>query len=178
MNTDPNAIDEAALGPYLEAHIDGFENLRGITKFDTGQSNPTYLVDKYVLRAKPPGELLKSAHQVDREFKVMAALADSAVPVPEMLHLSEDDSPIGRMFFVMEYREGRIFWDPALPELGDGGQKERGAIYGAMNKTLAALHSVDVVKAGLSEFGRPGNYFARQTDRWAKQFRASEMRMA
>ena len=179
MTADPNAIDEATLGPYLENHIVGFENLRGIKKFNTGQSNPTYLIEaasgKYVLRAKPPGELLKSAHQVDREFRVMVALANSDVPVPEMLHLSSDGQPVGRMFFIMEYREGLIFWDPALPELGNDASAERSAIYDAMNKTLAALHSVDVEKAGLSEFGRPGNYFARQTDRWAKQFRASEI---
>lgn len=170
-----------ALGPYLEANIEGFRNLNEIKKFNTGQSNPTYLLSadsgQYVLRAKPPGELLKSAHQVDREYRVMAALADSNVPVPKMLHLAGDDNPIGRMFFVMNFLDGRIFWDPALPELGEGeaANKERAAILDAMNETLAALHSVNVDDVGLSEFGRPGNYFARQTDRWAKQFRASEL---
>ena len=107
----------------------------------------------------------------------MAALANSNVPVPKMLHLAGDDNPIGRMFFVMNFLDGRIFWDPALPELGEGeaANKERAAILDAMNETLAALHSVNVNDVGLSEFGRPGNYFARQTDRWAKQFRASEL---
>ena len=170
-----------ALGPYLEANVEGFRHLKKVKKFNTGQSNPTYLLSatsgQYVLRAKPPGELLKSAHQVDREFRVMAALADSNVPVPKMLHLADGDNPIGRMFFVMDYLEGRIFWDPALPELGKGEaeNKERAAILDAMNETLAALHSVNVGDVELSEFGRPGNYFARQTDRWAKQFRASEL---
>jgi len=181
LTTDPNVINKNALGPYLAANIDGFEDLREVKKFNTGQSNPTYLLNaasgQYVLRAKPPGELLKSAHQVDREYRVMAALAKSDVPVPKMLHLAGDDNPIGRMFFVMDYLDGRIFWDPTLPELGEGdaANRQRGAILDAMNKTLAALHSVNVDEVGLSEFGRPGNYFARQTDRWAKQFRASEM---
>lgn len=181
MPIDPNAIDEAALGSYLEKAIDGFNNLREAKKFNTGQSNPTYLLKadsgQYVLRAKPLGELLKSAHQVDREYKVMKALAGSDVPVPKMLHLSGDDSPIGRMFFVMEFLDGRIFWDPALPELGEGPEanRQRGAISDAMNETLAALHSVNVEEVGLGGFGRPGNYFARQSDRWAKQYRASEM---
>ncbi len=181
MSKDPNALDEAALGVYLEKNVAGFENLLGVTKFNTGQSNPTYLLKadsgQYVLRAKPPGELLKSAHQVDREYKVMMALAASGVPVPKVLHLCDQDGPINRMFFIMEYLDGRIFWDPALPELGKGekANAERGAIYDAMNETLAALHSVNVADVGLSEFGRPGNYFARQTDRWAKQYRASEM---
>ncbi len=181
VSTDLNSLDADALGPYLKSHIEGFGNLKTVTKFGTGQSNPTYLLEsdsgKYVLRAKPPGELLKSAHQVDREFRVMAALADTGVPVPKMLHLSGEDSPIGRMFFVMQYLEGRIFWDPALPELGKGpaANAERSAISDAMNETLVALHSVDVDTVGLSDFGKPGNYFARQSDRWAKQFRASEM---
>ena len=181
MSSDPNTLDKKILSPWLEANIDDFHDLREIKKFNTGQSNPTYLLNaasgQYVLRAKPPGELLKSAHQVDREYRVMAALANSDVPVPKMLCLSDEDSPIGRMFFVMEFLEGRIFWDPALPEFGEGREAnlQRGAIMDAMSDTLAALHSVDVDTVGLSEFGKPGNYFTRQTDRWAKQFRASEM---
>jgi aminoglycoside phosphotransferase (APT) family kinase protein len=124
-----------------------------------------------VLRAKPPGPLLKSAHQVEREYRVMAALASTEVPVPRVLALAEDaESPIGRAFFVMEHLDGRIFWDPALPGLDP---TERAAVYDAMNATLAALHSVDVAAVGLSDFGRPGNYFARQTDRWMRQYRAS-----
>ncbi|TGV14628.1 phosphotransferase family protein [Mesorhizobium sp. M8A.F.Ca.ET.173.01.1.1] len=173
---EPNALDQAALAPYLEAHIPGFSGLAAIEKFKSGQSNPTYLLTaesgRYVLRAKPPGQLLKSAHQVDREFRVMKALSDTAVPVPEMLHLSAEDSPIGRMFYVMDFLDGRIFWDPALPEAR--GNDERAAIYDAMNATLAALHDVDAEAVGLGDFGRPGNYFERQLARWTSQYRASE----
>jgi len=174
--SDANALDQAALAPYLEAEIPGFSGLAAIEKFKSGQSNPTYLLraasGRYVLRAKPPGQLLKSAHQVDREFRVMKALSGTAVPVPEMLHLSAEDSPIGRMFYVMDFVDGRIFWDPALPEARDN--DERAAIYDAMNDTLAALHDVDVEAVGLSDFGRPGNYFERQLARWTSQYRASE----
>lgn len=174
--TDPNAIDEAALAPYLEKHVPGFQGLEAVEKFNAGQSNPTYLLTaasgRYVLRAKPPGQLLKSAHQVDREYRVMAALRDTAVPVPPVLHLSDEDSPIGRMFYVMAFLDGRIFWDPALPDASGTG--ERGAIYDAMNAALAALHDVDVDKVGLADFGRPGSYFERQYGRWSKQYRDSE----
>ncbi|TPM36840.1 phosphotransferase family protein [Mesorhizobium sp. B2-3-4] len=174
--SDPNALDLAALSPYLEAQIPGFCGLAAIEKFKSGQSNPTYLLTaasgRYVLRAKPPGQLLKSAHQVDREFRVMKALSATTVPVPEMLSLSAEDSPIGRMFYVMDFLDGRIFWDPALPEVR--GNDERAAIYDAMNATLAALHDVDVEAVGLSDFGRPGNYFERQLARWSSQYRASE----
>lgn len=180
---DANALNEAALIPWLEEHVAGFSGFQKLSKFGDGQSNPTYSVDaesgRYVLRAKPPGELLKSAHAVDREYRVMKALADTDVPVPNMLVLSEngDASPIGRQFFVMEHLEGRIFWDPAIPSLGEGPDSNatRSRIYDAMNKTLAALHAVDPDAVGLAEFGKPGNYFARQTDRWAKQYRASEV---
>ena len=174
--SDPNVLDQAALAPYLEANIPGFSGLAAIEKFKSGQSNPTYLMTaasgRYVLRAKPPGQLLKSAHQVDREFTVMSALAGTAVPVPRMLHLSAEDSPIGRMFYVMDFLDGRIFWDPALPEARDN--DERAAIYDAMNVTLAAMHDVDVEAVGLGDFGRPGNYFERQLARWTSQYRASE----
>jgi aminoglycoside phosphotransferase (APT) family kinase protein len=173
---DPNALDQAALAPYLEARIPGFSGLRSIEKFKSGQSNPTYLLTAasghYVLRAKPPGQLLKSAHQVDREFRVMKALSGTAVPVPGMLHLSNEDSPIGRMFYVMDFIDGRIFWDPALPAVSDN--HERAAIYDAMNATLAALYDIDIETAGLGDFGRPGNYFERQLARWSSQYRASE----
>ncbi|MBO6726889.1 MAG: phosphotransferase family protein [Rhizobiaceae bacterium] len=174
--SDPNQLDTATLAPYLEANVPGFSSLEGIDKFNTGQSNPTYLLraksGKYVLRAKPPGDLLKSAHQVDREYRVMSALADSDVPVPRMLHLSAEDSPIGRMFYVMAHVDGRIFWDPSLAEVSSN--EERTVIYDAMNETLAALHSVDISAAGLEDFGKPGSYFDRQFGRWSKQYRASQ----
>ncbi len=176
--SDPNALDASALGPWLERHVAGFSGLKSVTKFSAGQSNPTYRVDaesgSYVLRAKPPGDLLKSAHQVDREYTVLAALAGSAVPVPRVFALSGEgaESPIGRMFYVMEFLDGRIFWDPALAEVSSNA--ERAAIYDAMNRTLAALHDVNVEAAGLSEFGKPGTYFERQLSRWTKQYRASE----
>ncbi|MEX3011916.1 phosphotransferase family protein [Hoeflea sp. TYP-13] len=170
-----NDLDIAPLGAELEAAIDGFSGLREVSKFNTGQSNPTYLLTadsgQYVLRSKPPGKLLKSAHQVDREFRVMRALKGSGVPVPGMLYLSAEDSSIGRMFFVMEYLQGRIFWQPDLPECEPD---ERGMIYDAMNEALAALHGVDPEAVGLSDFGKPGNYFERQLSRWTKQYRASE----
>ncbi|MDH6233599.1 aminoglycoside phosphotransferase (APT) family kinase protein [Mesorhizobium soli] len=174
--SDPNLLDTEALAPYLEAGVPGFHGLQAIEKFCAGQSNPTYLLKaqsgRYVLRAKPSGQLLKSAHQVDREYRVMRALAGSAVPVPKVLHLSDEASPIGRMFYVMEFVEGRIFWDPALPDVTSSA--ERAAIYDAMNTTLAALHDIDVEAVGLTDFGRPGSYFERQLARWTSQYRASE----
>ncbi|MGB6119716.1 MAG: phosphotransferase [Mesorhizobium sp.] len=176
MVSDANALDADALGPYLAENIAGFGKLTEITKFNAGQSNPTYLIastgGKYVLRAKPPGELLKSAHQVDREYRVMKALASTPVPVPKMLHLAGDDSPIGRQFFVMEYLDGRIFWDPALEELASNDMRAK--VFDEMNRVLAALHDVDVNAAGLGDYGKPGNYFERQLGRWTSQYRASE----
>ncbi len=165
----------ATLDSYLSAQVAGFVGATEVSKFGTGQSNPTYLVmadsGQYVLRSKPPGNLLPSAHAVDREFRVMQALAGSAVPVPPVLHLATaDQSPSGRAFFVMDHVPGRIFWDPALPEVD---APTRSAIYDAMNATLAALHDVDVDAVGLSDFGKPGNYFARQLDRWGRQYLAS-----
>ncbi len=174
--SDPNALDAATLAPYLEKNVPGFSGLQAIEKFKAGQSNPTYMLratsGSYVLRAKPPGELLKSAHQVDREYRVMKALHGIGFPVPEVLHLSQEDSPIGRMFFVMGFVEGRIFWNPALPEARDNA--ERTAIFDAMNATLAALHDVDFAAIGLADYGRPGSYFERQLGRWTSQYRASE----
>ena len=167
--------DHDDLQRYLQEHLEDFGPLKSVEKFSDGQSNPTYLLSsgasKYVLRAKPPGKLLKSAHAVDREFRVMQALAGTNVPVPKMLHLSGDDSPMGTQFFVMEYLDGRIFWDPALPELA---LHDRAAIYDAMNATLAALHSVDPANIGLSDYGKPGNYFERQVSRWGQQYKAAE----
>ncbi|SDR47325.1 phosphotransferase [Pseudovibrio sp. Tun.PSC04-5.I4] len=168
-------LDIPALQAYLQQNMPEFGELLEIEKFSGGQSNPTYKLrtaDKtYVMRAKPPGQLLKSAHMVDREFRAMGALAKTDVPVPEVYHLSGDDSPIGTMFFIMEYIEGRIFWDPALPECSN---EERMAIYAEMNRVLAALHDVSPNAVGLFDYGKPGNYFARQTGRWISQYKASE----
>lgn len=170
-------ISVETLAPYLRREVPWLGPLRSVSKFATGQSNPTYQLQTatgtYVLRSKPPGVLLKSAHMVEREFRVMAALHETSVPVPRMIHLASDDaSPVGRAFFVMEMIEGRIFWDPAVPEVG---KAERGAIYDQMNAALAALHDVDLERAGLSDLGKPGSYFQRQTDRWSRQYVASRV---
>jgi len=166
-----HSFEQTKLETYLAQHVEGFTTLDSIEKFSDGQSNPTYkLMSRnraYVLRAKPPGKLLKSAHAVDREYRVMRALADTDVPVPRVFHLSGDDTPLGPQFMVMEMVDGRIFWDPALPEVPRG---QRGAIYDAMNETLAALHKIDAAAVGLSDFGKPGNYFERQVGRWSGQY--------
>jgi aminoglycoside phosphotransferase (APT) family kinase protein len=172
-------LDTKSLSDYLEQQIPGFQGPVTADKFAGGQSNPTFKINSadghpYVLRRKPPGELLKSAHAVDREFRVISALRNTDVPVPNTHVLCEDESVIGSMFYVMEYKEGRILWDPLLPEAADN--KERGAFYDAMNQTMAALHNVDIDAVGLTDFGRPGNYFERQLGRWSKQYRASETR--
>lgn len=163
------------LARYLENNVRGFQGPLTAEKFAGGQSNPTFLVEaasgRYVLRRKPPGELLKSAHAVDREFRVMSALRETAVPVAQAVHLCDDDSVIGSMFYLMEYIDGRVLWDPTLPEAT---LAERSQIYNEMNRVLAELHSVDVNAVGLSDYGRPGNYFARQVSRWSKQYRATE----
>lgn len=176
MPAATETLPATVLGPYLEANVSGFSGLRSIEKFADGQSNPTFKISAdsgvYVLRRQPPGKLLKSAHAVDREFRVLAALADSEVPVAKVHHLCKDRGLIGSMFYIMEYCDGRIFWDSAIPEVG---KAERSAIYGEMNCVLAALHRVDIEKAGLADFGKPGNYFERQYDRWSSQYRASEM---
>ncbi len=180
MSADNNTLDLKVLAPFLKEKINGFGELQEIEKFSGGQSNPTYKLTtntgQFVLRAKPEGELLKSAHQVDREYKVMQALQNSDVPVPKMLFLAdEQSSPIRRMFFVMEYLYGRIFWDPALSELSDEQNEQRSHIYDAMNASLAALHSIDINEVGLTDFGKPGDYFARQLSRWTQQYHASEV---
>jgi len=170
-------LDTAVLGPYLEANVAGFRGLRRVEKFTDGQSNPTFKVSaasgEYVLRRQPPGKLLKSAHAVDREYRVLAALVSTDVPVAKVYHLCEDRDLIGSMFYIMEFCDGRIFWDSAIPEVG---KTERTAIYDEMNRVLAALHQVDIEKAGLSDFGKPGSYFERQYERWSSQYRASELR--
>lgn len=173
--SDRFELDTEALSRYLEANINGFNGPLTAQKIAGGQSNPTYIVDaasgKYVLRRKPAGQLLKSAHAVDREYRVMAALANTQVPVAKVYHLCEDDSIIGSMFYLMEYIDGRVMWDPALPKETPA---TRSAIYAEMNRVLAALHSVDIEAAGLSDYGRPGNYYERQVSRWCKQYRAAE----
>ena len=175
MSSSTQTINEAAVVAYLSEHLPGFEGPLETTKFDVGQSNPTFLLTtpskKYVLRRKPPGMLLKSAHAVDREFRVQKGLADSNVPVAEMYVLCEDDDVIGSMFYVMEFKEGRLFGDPRL---GDLEKPHRRGVMDAMNKVLADLHMVDIDAVGLSDYGPPGNYFERQIGRWSKQYRAAE----
>ena len=175
MNTEIDQLPEAQLSDYLAGHIDGFGKLLKAEKFEGGQSNPTFLLEtdtgKYVLRRKPPGELLPSAHAVDREYRVMSALADTPVPVPRMRHLCEDDDVIGSMFYVMDYVDGTVYWDASLEGISP---EVRGQMYDQMNEVLVHLHQVDVAAAGLDTFGKPGNYFERQLNRWSKQYRASE----
>ena len=170
-------LDAEILLPYLEAHVEGFRGPLAIEKFAGGQSNPTFKLTAgsgvYVLRRQPPGKLLKSAHAVDREFRVISALADTPIPVARAYHLCEDRDVIGSMFYVMEFCDGRIFWDASIPEVD---KSERAAIYDEMTDVLADLHAVDIDAAGLADFGKPGNYFQRQFDRWAGQYRASETR--
>ena len=175
MASDVTDIDTAALDSYFRAHVAGYHGPLSAQKFATGQSNPTFFVEaasgKYVLRRKPPGALLKSAHAIEREYTVMQALAPTAVPVPRMLALCEDASVVGTPFYVMAHVDGRIFWDPAVPEVA---RVDRAAIYDEMNRVLAALHGVDPQAVGLDTFGRPGNYFTRQITRWGDQYRASQ----
>jgi aminoglycoside phosphotransferase (APT) family kinase protein len=171
-----HAFDLAALQAHLEARLPGFAGPLAIEQFKGGQSNPTYKLvtpgRSYVMRSKPGpvSRLLPSAHAIEREFRVMSALADTAVPVARMLLLTEDESVIGRAFYVMEFVEGRVLWDQALPGMTPAG---RGAVYDEMNRVIAALHSVDVRAAGLADYGRPGSYFERQIGRWSKQYVAS-----
>jgi aminoglycoside phosphotransferase (APT) family kinase protein len=175
MSPESAQLDTDRLGPYLAEHVPGFGRFESADKFAGGQSNPTFLIrstgGRFVLRRKPSGTLLKSAHAVEREYRVMAALAATDVPVPRVMHLCEDESVIGSMFFIMEFIDGRIFWDGRLP---DAAPDERWRIYDSMNAALAALHSVDPAGVGLGDFGRPGSYFERQTARWSGQYRASE----
>jgi aminoglycoside phosphotransferase (APT) family kinase protein len=175
--TDAHRFDEARLGEYLVGH--GFDDFRGevsVLQYQGGQSNPTYRIDttgaSYVLRKKPPGQLLRSAHLVEREYRVMKALGSTDVPVPEMLHLCRDDEIIGQTFFLMEHVEGRVPTAPGLPEVTD--PEERAAIYDAMNDTMARLHSVDYESIGLSDYGKPTDYVARQISMWTGQYEAAK----
>jgi len=169
-----SAFDEAVLEKFLTALIPGFRGPMKVQQFEGGQSNPTFLLEtdsaKYVLRRKPPGVLLKSAHAVDREYRITRALFDAGLPVPEPLVLCEDDDVIGTMFYVMRHVPGRAFWDPRMPGLPPA---ERSAIYDSANETLARLHMVDYKAIGLGDYGRPGNYFQRQISRWSRQYEAS-----
>ena len=175
MTTDTQTLDTTAIESYLSDKLPGFAGPVEAVKFQTGQSNPTFLLKtpakSYVLRRKPPGTLLKSAHAVDREFRVQQALADTEVPVPRMYHLCEDDDVIGSAFYVMEHVQGRNFSEPTMPDLTP---VDRGAVIDEMNRVLAELHMVDINAVGLSDYGPPGNYFERQVGRWSKQYRASE----
>jgi aminoglycoside phosphotransferase (APT) family kinase protein len=159
----------------MAANVAGFRGPLAAERFTGGQSNPTFRLTTpdatYALRSKPMGALLKSAHAVDREYRVMTALNAVGFPVPRTHGLCLDDAVIGSAFYVMDCVEGRVFWDPTLPELPHA---QRAAVYDAMNAALARLHQVDFAAVGLADFGRPGNYFARQIDRWTKQYRASE----
>lgn len=168
-------LNISALTQYLARHLDGLEGPVKAEKFAGGQSNPTYLLtsqnNRYVLRRKPTGSLLKSAHAVDREYRVMSALKDSDVPIAKPLILCEDERVIGTMFYVMEYVNGRVMWDPALPNVKFSHRCE---IYNEMNRVMVSLHKINIAEAGLSDYGRPGNYYERQINRWIKQYRASE----
>jgi aminoglycoside phosphotransferase (APT) family kinase protein len=175
MSEASQGTDIASLERWLKANVADYRGPLEIERFSGGQSNPTFRLTspggRYVLRRKPMGQLLKSAHAVDREYRVMKALHGTGFPVPRMWALCEDDSVIGSAFYVMDYVEGRIFFDPLLPGLAPA---ERGRIYDAMNEAAARLHRIDYAAIGLGDYGRPGNYFARQIDRWTKQYRASE----
>jgi aminoglycoside phosphotransferase (APT) family kinase protein len=159
----------------MASHVEGFRGPITVTQFKGGQSNPTYLVDaesgKYVLRRKPPGTLLNSAHAVDREFRIISTLYGADFPVPRPCALCKEDEVIGTMFFIMEYVDGRIFWDLDLPDMSFG---DREALYDNVNEVIAKLHTFDIGALGLEDFGKPGNYFARQVSRWSGQYRASE----
>lgn len=167
----------ARLNAYLSAHVPGFDGIQELSRFEGGQSNPTYRLSTrtrdYVLRTKPAptADLLPSAHAIDREYRVMSALGKAGMPVPETYVYCEDEEIIGRQFYLMDFVAGRIFWEQALPSLP---ASERTAIYDEMNRVIAALHGIDPAAAGLADFGRPGNYFSRQIARWTKQYRASQ----
>ncbi|MEO8674382.1 MAG: phosphotransferase [Casimicrobiaceae bacterium] len=168
-----HSFDESGLANFLRARVGGFSGSVEVEQFQGGQSNPTYRVTagerRYVLRRKPPGALLPSAHAVDREYRVMAALENTGVPVAKMVALCEDASVIGTAFYLMEYVEGRVLWDPTLPGMTPDA---RAAHYDELNRVLATLHQVDYQAVGLGDFGKPGQYIERQIARWTKQYEA------
>lgn len=171
---DNHRFDEAALAQWMADHVEGFQGPLTVRQFKGGQSNPTFWLGAgdraFVMRKKPPGKLLPSAHAVEREYRIMRALADTEVPVARVHGLCEDPERIGTPFFVMDYVEGRIFWNVQLPDLDPA---ERAAIYDEMIRVLAALHAVDYEGVGLGDYGRVGGYVARQVRRWTKQYEAS-----
>ncbi len=173
---EPHRFDEEALARYLEEHMEGFSGPLTVSQFGSGQSNPTFLLaaggQEWVLRKKPPGKLLPSAHAVDREYRIIKALQETDVPVPEACLFCDDPSIIGTPFYVMKRVEGRIFRDAAAQEASS--KEERRAIFDAMNDTLAKIHLVDWKALGLEDFGKTGNYMARQVSRWTKQYEASK----
>ncbi len=175
MTTDPHSLDLKRLGDWLSSTIAPFKGDLTAHKFGDGQSNPTYRLDAgdqhYVLRRKPMGKLLPSAHAVEREFRVIDALKDSGVPVPRAIHLCEDQDVIGSTFYLMSYVAGRHFPDPALPGVSP---QLRSALYDALNDTIARLHQVDYKAVGLEDYGRPGNFVARQIERFTRQYKATE----
>ena len=168
-------FDEAKLAAWLAANVEGFAGPMAVSQFQRGASNPTFMITasgrRYVLRKKPPGQLLASAHQVDREYRVMKALGGIGFPVPVMRAYCGDDAVIGTPFYVMDFLDGRIFRNARLPGMQPA---ERAAIYDELNAVMARLHSVDYQAIGLGDYGRPGNYFVRQIDRWTKQYRGAE----
>jgi aminoglycoside phosphotransferase (APT) family kinase protein len=170
-----NAFDVPSLEAYMRQHVEGFHGALRVEQFKGGQSNPTFLLSaggaQYVMRRKPLGTLLPSAHAVDREYRVVTALAKTDVPVAKTYTLCEDEAVIGSMFYVMDYVPGRILWDPALPGLA---LEEREALWAELNRVIAALHRVDYQAIGLATYGKPGNYLERQVTRWTTQYRASE----
>jgi aminoglycoside phosphotransferase (APT) family kinase protein len=173
--TEKQRFDAVALEAWMRANVEGFEGPAEIEQFRGGQSNPTFRITtpgrRYVMRRKPAGKLLPSAHAVDREYRVMTALAGTDVPVPRTYGLCTDDAVIGSAFFVMDCVEGRVFWDGTLPGMQP---HERRPIYDEMNRVIVALHKVDYAARGLADYGKPGNYFERQIGRWTKQYQASE----
>ena len=164
-------IDPVRLDAWMRENVEGYAGPLTIEQFKGGQSNPTYKLttphQNYVLRRKPPGILLPSAHAVDREYKVITALHGQGFPAPRTFGLCKDDAVIGTWFYVMDCVEGRVIWDATFPDVA---REDRRAYFDAMNKTIADLHMIDIDKAGLSDFGKPGNYFARQIGRWSKQY--------
>ncbi|MFT5521854.1 MAG: aminoglycoside phosphotransferase (APT) family kinase protein [Enterobacterales bacterium] len=176
--TTVTSFDIEKLTAYLESNVEGFVGPITLNKFPGGQSNPTYKVTAqsglYVLRSQPAGKLLKSAHAVDREYQVLDALKDTNVPVAKVYHLCTDIAVTGQMFYLMEFCDGKVYWSASLNEITDN--TRRGEMYDAMNKTLVALHSVNIEACGLSEYGKAGGYFERQLARWTNQYRVTELR--